>query len=98
GEPVRHKSRAPPHPTPRARPDFRSGRRSTLPDMRDGEAAGILHRLATGRPDRLTHVEKGTPRPGRTGPWPRWVPAEVIARLNGQGIDAPWTHQVATAD
>ncbi len=58
----------------------------------------MLHRLATGRPDRLTHVEKVPPRPGRTGAWPRWVPAEVIARLGDQGIDAPWTHQVATAE
>ncbi len=66
--------------------------------MRDGDAAELLHRLATGRPDRLTHVEKVPPRPGRTGQWPRWVPAEVIARLADQGIAKPWTHQIATAE
>jgi DEAD/DEAH box helicase domain-containing protein len=66
--------------------------------MRDGDAAELLHRLVTGRPDRLTHVEKVPPRPGRTGPWPRWVPAEVVARLADQGIAEPWMHQVATAE
>ena len=66
--------------------------------MRDGDAAELLHRLATGRPDRLTHLEKVPPRPGRTGSWPRWVPAEVIARLADQGIAELWTHQVATAE
>jgi DEAD/DEAH box helicase domain-containing protein len=66
--------------------------------MRDGEAVGILHRLAAGRRDRLTHVERIPPRPGRTGAWPRWVPAEVVGRLADQGIAAPWTHQLATAE
>ena len=66
--------------------------------MRDGTAMAILDRLATGRPDRLTHVEKVPPRPGRTAGWPRWVPPEVIGRLADDGITAPWTHQVATAE
>lgn len=66
--------------------------------MREGEAERVLNRLAAGRADRLTHVERVPPRPGRTASWPRWVPAEVVSRLAGQGIEAPWTHQLATAE
>lgn len=68
--------------------------------MRDGgEAAGVLKRLAAGpgRAERLTHVEPVPARPGRTGAWPRWVPAEVLAQLAEAGITEPWIHQIATA-
>ncbi len=37
-------------------------------------------------------------RAGRTAAWPRWVPAEVVAQLADHGIEAPWTHQLATAE
>ncbi|MBB6566087.1 DEAD/DEAH box helicase [Kribbella sandramycini] len=66
--------------------------------MRAGEATAVLHRLAGGRNDRLTHVESVPPRPGRTCEWPRWVPPEVLGQLADAGIAAPWTHQVATAE
>jgi DEAD/DEAH box helicase domain-containing protein len=70
--------------------------------MRDGSeaAAAVLRRLATGpgRTDRLTHVEPVPARPGRTAPWPRWVPDEVRGQLAEAGIAQPWIHQVATAE
>src|SRR5689334_25021808 len=68
-----------------------------LPAMREGEATAVLRRLATGRADRLTHVESVPARPGRTGEWPKWVPPEVLGQLADAGIEAPWIHQVATA-
>jgi DEAD/DEAH box helicase domain-containing protein len=45
----------------------------------------------------LTHVERVPTRPGRTAPWPDWVPAPLRATLADRGITAPWTHQVAAA-
>jgi len=66
--------------------------------MREGEATAVLRRLATGRDDRLTHVESVPARPGRTCEWPRWVPPEVLGQLADAGIAAPWIHQVATAE
>ncbi|TDO50834.1 DEAD/DEAH box helicase domain-containing protein [Kribbella sp. VKM Ac-2527] len=64
------------------------------------EAATVLKRLAAGpgRAERLTHVESVPPRAGQTGPWPRWVPPDVLAQLADAGVVEPWSHQVATAE
>ena len=53
---------------------------------------------APGRPDRLTHVARFEGRPGRPVPWPGWVPHELVAAWAAQGIERPWSHQVAAAD
>ncbi|MGH3487356.1 MAG: Zn-binding domain-containing protein [Actinopolymorphaceae bacterium] len=60
----------------------------------------VLARLAApdGRAERIVHVESVPGRPGRTAPWPDWVPREVVRRLGARGIERPWTHQVATAE
>ena len=60
----------------------------------------VLSRLAaTGRrAERIVHVESIPGRPGRTAPWPDWVPREVVRRLRARGIELPWSHQVATAE
>ena len=60
--------------------------------------AGAAGRLAAGRRDRLTHVERLDARPGERVPWPDWVAPQVVAALQGQGIEQPWAHQVAAAD
>jgi DEAD/DEAH box helicase domain-containing protein len=67
--------------------------------MLDGSEQ-TLRRLAAapGRRDRLTHVEHVPPRAGRTAPWPRWVPAEVVGQLADHDIEMPWTHQLDTAE
>jgi DEAD/DEAH box helicase domain-containing protein len=48
--------------------------------------------------DRVTHVEAVPARPGRTAPWPAWVPDLLRDRLRLAGVDAPWVHQAAAAD
>ena len=60
----------------------------------------LLDRLLRepGRRARVTHVEVLPPRAGRTAEWPEWVPEVVRSRLGAAGIEAPWLHQVQTAD
>jgi DEAD/DEAH box helicase domain-containing protein len=43
------------------------------------------------------HIEHIPARPGRSAPWPGWVPAQLIDVFAGRGIIAPWTHQAAAA-
>ena len=58
----------------------------------------LLERLtARGEAGCLTHVERVPARPGRTVPWPAWVPEELRRRLAERGIAAPWSHQEAAA-
>lgn len=55
--------------------------------------------LAAGRrADRVTHVERLPPRPGRTASWPDWADPDVVAGYRTLGVDRPWTHQVVAAD
>ena len=64
------------------------------------DGLSVLSRLAAtgGRSERIVHVESIPGRPGRTAPWPDWVPRNVLRRLQARGIELPWTHQVATAE
>ncbi|MEQ4209134.1 DEAD/DEAH box helicase [Actinopolymorpha sp. B17G11] len=82
---------------------------SELPPSAAGPTAGgvarpdplrVLSRLAAAgdRAERIVHVESTPGRPGRTAPWPDWVPREVVRRLRARGIERPWTHQVETAE
>jgi DEAD/DEAH box helicase domain-containing protein len=43
------------------------------------------------------HIEHIPARPGRSAPWPGWVPAQLIDVFAARGIAAPWTHQAAAA-
>jgi DEAD/DEAH box helicase domain-containing protein len=71
---------------------------TAAPAPRLMDPATLLDRLAArGAGDCLTHVERVPARPGRTVPWPAWVPEELRSRLAGRGITAPWSHQEAAA-
>jgi DEAD/DEAH box helicase domain-containing protein len=37
------------------------------------------------------------PQPGRSVPWPEWVPTELTEALARSGITSPWAHQAAMA-
>ncbi len=75
-----------------------AGPKAGGPARLDGRT--VLSRLAaTGRrAERIVHVESIPGRPGRTAPWPGWVPRDVVRRLRARGIELPWSHQVATAE
>lgn len=71
---------------------------TAAPASRLMDPATLLERLsARGDDDCLTHVERVPARPGRTVPWPGWVPEELRNRLAARGIPAPWSHQEAAA-
>nr|WP_228830231.1 DEAD/DEAH box helicase [Nocardia beijingensis] len=61
----------------------------------------MLNRVLTGAPDddpRLTHVAELPARAADHSAWPAWASPEVVAALRETGIEAPWSHQVETAD
>ncbi|WP_442939680.1 DEAD/DEAH box helicase [Nocardia sp. CY41] len=61
----------------------------------------LLNRVLTGAPDddpRLTHVAELPARAADRSTWPAWASPEVVAALRETGIQAPWSHQVETAD
>ncbi len=68
------------------------------------DARDLLGRLSAGRPvapdgtGPVTHVRQLPARDGESVPWPSWVPDELRSTLAGQGITAPWRHQVAAAE
>src|SRR5437764_5321698 len=49
------------------------------------------------RSRRLVHLAQIPPRPGRSEPWPEWVPPVLTAALARCGVTEPWAHQVAMA-
>ncbi len=49
-------------------------------------------------PAAITHVERLPRQHGSTAPWPAWVPEAAVAALRAKGIEAPWRHQVETAE
>src|SRR4051812_11731081 len=78
---------------PARTPDTASADRGSAAD----EPLARLLRPA-GRADRVTHVERLPARSARSVDWPDWLPDLVITRLQGAGIEQPWSHQVAAAD
>ena len=44
------------------------------------------------------HVESLPATPGRTAPWPSWVPPELRAALATRGVSELWTHQARMAE
>ncbi|WP_433682063.1 DEAD/DEAH box helicase [Nocardia sp. CA-119907] len=61
----------------------------------------MLNRVLNGGPDndpRLTHVVELSARPAATTTWPDWAAPDVVAALRATGVEAPWTHQIRTAD
>ncbi|MEU5762810.1 DEAD/DEAH box helicase [Nocardia sp. NPDC047648] len=47
---------------------------------------------------RLTHVVELPARAAAHSAWPAWASPDVVAALRDTGLDAPWRHQVETAD
>ncbi len=63
-----------------------------------GRSAARLDRLTrTADPSPLTHIAELAARPARFVEWPSWTPDALLDRLTGQGVMAPWLHQVAAA-
>jgi DEAD/DEAH box helicase domain-containing protein len=62
-------------------------------------AADLLATLAgaTGRAERVTHIEHLPARDGRCVDWPDWVDRQVRVRLGAAGITLPWSHQAEAA-
>jgi DEAD/DEAH box helicase domain-containing protein len=62
--------------------------------------ADLLHAVLSGTPEEeqpVTHVHRMPVRDSLTLPWPAWVSPELLARLEAQGVTAPWRHQVEAA-
>lgn len=58
----------------------------------------VLGRLATGRPDRLVHVERLPARTAQLATWPEWLDGSLRETFIARGIAQPWTHQRTAAD
>lgn len=66
-----------------------------------GYGGSLLNRVLFGVPDsesRITHVTELPARAARTGGWPSWAAPEVVDALRESGVEAPWTHQIRTAE
>jgi DEAD/DEAH box helicase domain-containing protein len=46
----------------------------------------------------LRHVADLPPRSARVHAWPRWAGPDVVRAFLDQGVEAPWSHQLAAAD
>ncbi len=57
-----------------------------------------VHEVVERHADRLTHVAHQPAREAVVEPWPTWVPAEVRARFEAQGITHLWAHQREALD
>ena len=66
--------------------------------MTSSAATDLLGRLAYGRDGRLLHVHEVPARPSRSGQWPSWLPADVIAAYATAGVTLPWQHQLEAAE
>lgn len=61
----------------------------------------MLNRVLDGVPatdSRLTHIAEVPGRAAAPADWPAWSAPEVVNALRAEGIEAPWSHQAATAD
>lgn len=66
-----------------------------------GYGTSLLNRVLFGVPDaesRITHVTELPARPARITDWPSWAAPEVVDALRESGVEAPWTHQIRTAE
>lgn len=65
----------------------------------DGGADVLDVLLAGGeRAEQLRHVRTVPARPGIRGDWPSWADPRLVANYRASGVEAPWRHQVETAD
>ncbi|WP_062994564.1 DEAD/DEAH box helicase [Nocardia mikamii] len=66
-----------------------------------GYGTSLLNRVLFGVPDaesRITHVTELPARAARSTGWPSWAAPDVVDALRESGVDAPWTHQIRTAE
>lgn len=73
---------------------------SSLPATSFGREllADVLATISSSGHTPVTHIADLEPRPARTAPWPQWSFAPMVEHLRADGITAPYTHQVATAE
>ncbi|MGN6752459.1 MAG: DEAD/DEAH box helicase [Intrasporangium sp.] len=62
------------------------------------DPSALLTLLAGDEPGRLLHVHEVPARQARHADWPEWTDPALLAALLGQGIERPWSHQVAVAE
>ncbi|WP_347350946.1 DEAD/DEAH box helicase [Intrasporangium sp.] len=62
------------------------------------DPAALLTLLVGDQPGRLLHVHEVPARRARYAGWPTWADPVLLAALLGQGIERPWSHQVAAAE
>ncbi|WP_328587586.1 DEAD/DEAH box helicase [Serinibacter arcticus] len=62
--------------------------------------ADVLEILLAGgeRAEQLRHVREIPGRSGIRADWPTWVDPRLVAAYRGSGVEAPWRHQVETAE
>src|SRR5690349_9113045 len=60
-----------------------------------GPKAILCRGAASGR---LTHIEQMPPLPGRSVPWPDWVPYGLVTAFASIGVAEPWAHQAQAAN
>ncbi|WP_227984781.1 DEAD/DEAH box helicase [Nocardia spumae] len=61
----------------------------------------LLNRVLFGVSDaesRITHVTELPARAAQTTIWPSWAAPEVVEALRESGVEAPWSHQIRTAE
>lgn len=68
-----------------------------LATLREASGTGSGTGSGNGRQDPLTHVRAEPARPSEPVDWPDWVLPALRDHLVDNGITAPWSHQVATA-
>lgn len=86
-----------------------SGTPPTYPGSYGAELLESLRPLATEGPEQpstnstppatsITHVRTEPARLSHPVAWPEWVSQSLRSHLSDQGIDHPWSHQIATAE
>lgn len=63
-----------------------------------GELLRGLRETFHAEADPITHVAHEPARPARFAPWPSWALPELVERLQQEGVEKLYTHQVACAE
>lgn len=74
-----------------------SGAGTGTPGSYGAELLAALTTLTSGD-DVITHVRTEPARLSTSVDWPAWTDADLRSHLNNEGIERPWSHQVATAE
>jgi len=63
-----------------------------------GDLLDAVRDAGGGATSALLHIAEIPARDGQERDWPSWVHPDIAAALRGQGINAPWSHQVEAAE